>query len=299
MAAVNASTLIAVRDNFNALFTRSYQDAPVWHPQLAMLSPSKGAKETYQWLNDVPQLREWLGERGLKDLTGFDYTLTNKKWEASIKVKREDIERDVLGLYNPRIQDLGFRGRKHGDRLIGDLIVNGHTDLIWDGKAFFANDHPIGPDVNDNLLTGGVTAANFEAAIKQLRQQKGGNGEPIVGSGRFLLVVGPAGEKAARELLNAEIIINSAGTASGTNIWKGAASLLVVDELGTNTHWMLSDIGFPLKPFIYQKETEPRMAMVTDPNDSHVFTTDEFMYGVDYRGNAGYGLYFFAVGSTG
>lgn len=52
--------------------------------------------------------------------------------------------------------------------------------------------------------------------------------------------------------------------------------------------WYLLDCSKPLKPVLYQVREEPTFNMVTDPQDSHVFTTGEYLMGGEARGAAGY-----------
>lgn len=55
--------------------------------------------------------------------------------------------------------------------------------------------------------------------------------------------------------------------------------------------WYLLDVSRPLKPLIFQERTKPELLAVTDPKQDHVFTTDEYLYGVRYRCNAGFGFW--------
>lgn len=77
----------------------------------------------------------------------------------------------------------------------------------------------------------------------------------------------------------------------------GVASNISGD--GSNAAWYLVDLSKPLKPVLYQKRKPPTFAMVTDPEDSHVFTTGEFLMGSEARGGAGYTLWQLAHRCTG
>lgn len=55
--------------------------------------------------------------------------------------------------------------------------------------------------------------------------------------------------------------------------------------------WFLVDLSKPLKPILYQNRKAPQFAMVTDPQDSHVFKTGEYLMGGEARGAAGYTLW--------
>jgi phage major head subunit gpT-like protein len=78
------------------------------------------------------------------------------------------------------------------------------------------------------------------------------------------------------------------------------------DDLGSNISgdnstaaWFLVDLSKPLKPLLYQDRKKPSFAMVTDPEDSHVFKTGEFLMGGEARGAAGYTLWQLAHRCTG
>lgn len=62
--------------------------------------------------------------------------------------------------------------------------------------------------------------------------------------------------------------------------------------------WYLVDLSKPFKPVLYQKRQAPEFAMVTDPEDSHVFKTGEYLMGGEARGAAGYTLWQLAHRST-
>lgn len=60
---------------------------------------------------------------------------------------------------------------------------------------------------------------------------------------------------------------------------------------GANAPWYLLDTSQPLKPLIFQMREAPELVVHDDPKvHSSVFMRKEILYGVDYRGNAGFGL---------
>lgn len=63
--------------------------------------------------------------------------------------------------------------------------------------------------------------------------------------------------------------------------------------------WFLVDLSKPLKPILYQDRQKPTFAMVTDPEDSHVFKTGEYLLGSEARGAAGYTYWQLAHRCTG
>ena len=76
--------------------------------------------------------------------------------------------------------------------------------------------------------------------------------------------------------------------------------MLVVPELSANpTYWFMADTQRAAKPFIFQKRREPEFVTLDKSTDENAFLRKEYVYGVDYRGNAGYGLPHLIYGSTG
>ncbi len=60
---------------------------------------------------------------------------------------------------------------------------------------------------------------------------------------------------------------------------------------GAGTAWYLLDVSRPTKPFIFQSRQGARLVSQDRAEDEHNFMRKKFRYGVDYRGNVGYGLW--------
>ena len=68
---------------------------------------------------------------------------------------------------------------------------------------------------------------------------------------------------------------------------------------GAGAGWFLLDTTRAIKPLIHQKRRPFEFVAKTSEQQSDlVFTRNEFVYGVDGRANAGYGLWQLAFGST-
>jgi phage major head subunit gpT-like protein len=61
----------------------------------------------------------------------------------------------------------------------------------------------------------------------------------------------------------------------------------------------LLDTTKPIKPLIFQQRKKPQIVAKNKATDDNVFFQKEYIYGVDSRDNAGYGLWQLAFGSTG
>ncbi|MHA1564842.1 MAG: Mu-like prophage major head subunit gpT family protein [Alphaproteobacteria bacterium] len=78
----------------------------------------------------------------------------------------------------------------------------------------------------------------------------------------------------------------------------GAETSVSNIQAGGGTPWFLLATNRPLKPIILQMRREPEFVAKDDPNTSdRVFDRKEFRYGVDYRGNVGFGFWQMAFGS--
>jgi phage major head subunit gpT-like protein len=111
------------------------------------------------------------------------------------------------------------------------------------------------------------------------------------------LLVVPAGlEETARQILNADFISVSGGSTQ-SNVWRGSARLLVVPRLVDSNNWYLFDTSKVIKALIVQMRKAPVLTSRVNLTDENVFERNEFQWGVDYRGNAGYGLPQLAFGA--
>lgn len=68
-------------------------------------------------------------------------------------------------------------------------------------------------------------------------------------------------------------------------------------QAGTGPAWFLLDTSKLVKPLIFQKRRDYKFTSFTKDTDEHVFMKNEYLFGVDARVNAGYGLWQFAFGS--
>lgn len=145
MALITAAILqalnTALRKNFQDGFA-SMRDVAFYNT-VATTVPSNTASNTYGWLGDFPRLREWVGDRVVKDIKESGYTISNRLFEATLGVQRTQIEDDQYGHYSPISQSMGQEAGQHPDVLLNDLIAAGFTATCYDGQYFFDTDHPV------------------------------------------------------------------------------------------------------------------------------------------------------------
>lgn len=63
----------------------------------------------------------------------------------------------------------------------------------------------------------------------------------------------------------------------------------------SKTPWYLLDVSRTLKPLIFQERTSPELQAITDGKNDAVFMKDQYLYGVRYRCNVGFGFWQQAV----
>ena len=144
---VTGANLAMLHQGFNARFRRGLigdQAEPQWK-RMAMRTESVTAEENYGWINSLPGMREWLGDRQLNQLSREKYAIVNRDFEETVTVDRNDILDDRYGIYGARFEAIGEAVRAHPDELVWPLLKDGFGDthgLCFDGQYFFDLDHP-------------------------------------------------------------------------------------------------------------------------------------------------------------
>lgn len=91
---VNRANVQGLYTGFKTTFNGAFTGVtPVWN-RVAMPVNSTTSKETYAWLGQLPNFREWIGDRVAQNLKQSDYTIKNRKFEMTITVGRDEIEDD-------------------------------------------------------------------------------------------------------------------------------------------------------------------------------------------------------------
>jgi len=293
---INAANISAMFKSFNTIFNAAVAAATPQYPKIAMIVPSTTRSNNYAWMAALPKMREWIGDRFIKNLKVFIYEILNKTWESTVRVPREDVEDDQYSVFGNVVQAYALTGAAHPDELVFGLLNNAFTTgLSYDDYAFCSASHASGSNKGVAVLSD----TNYAAARAVLRAVKDDAGKPIyTGSEKITLVVGAALEGTAKKILVAENISVTGGSTE-TNIWKGSAELLISPLITSATAWFLLVEFNGLKALVFQKRRELKFTQITDPDSPEVFKTNSFDYGIDARYNAGYGLHQLCYGSTG
>ncbi|ABS69718.1 Mu-like prophage major head subunit gpT-like protein [Xanthobacter versatilis] len=161
---VNRPTLLTLGVGFHTAFNNGLGQGESLYPRIASRVPSTTGEQEYGWLGKVPNIREWIGDRQVQNITSSSYRIRNKDWELTLGVDRNDIEDDNIGIYGPLFQEMGSSVASAYDRSVWALLKAGFTTPCYDGQYFFDVDHPV-------LAEDGVT-------VRSVANTDGGTGAP-------------------------------------------------------------------------------------------------------------------------
>lgn len=259
----------------------------------AFTAPSNGAYEKYAWLGAMPAVQQWIGERNSKEFKSYEYTIKNLDWEASVPVFENDFDDDQTGSYAMLSQMLARRIAVHPEKLLIDLLINGDTALAYDGKAFFSD--VSAPRTIDNLLAGtGTTLAQLEtdliAAMVAMAKFKDDQGEALNIKGN-VIVCPIALEYSFKKLVDSVASPTATSGIDTYNPFYNQFTVIGDSRLDADdaNDWYLLATNEIVKPFIYQLRQSGRSMM---EKTNH---TKQWVFGADYRSNAGYALPHLAV----
>ncbi|WP_372404952.1 Mu-like prophage major head subunit gpT family protein [Acinetobacter piscicola] len=297
---VNQNAVDAIFLNLSTIFNKALTNTTTEWQQIAMEVPSNGRYTDHRWLGSFPAMKEWIGKKNIKKLDDYEYVVKNKGYESTIEVLRDDIEDDQLGIYAIQAQNAGDAAKKHPDQLVFTAVNNAFKDKCFDGQPFYSDKHKVGKGFVSNKITKKLSTANLAAVEASYGAARAGmmefcdeNGDPL-GITPNILLVPPALESIAKRLLNSDKLDDGS-----PNPYKDTAKLVVSGRIKNPNHWSLLDMSKPVKPFLYQKRKAPVLVKSTSQEAPNVFMEGVFYFGVEARGNAGYGFWQLAFGSDG
>lgn len=241
------------------------------------------------FLEQFGSMREWLDDRVIKNLEEKVITLKERSFEETIGIKARDLETGAWRQKGSIIAAMGQGGERLWDELFFEALTG--TKKWIDGKAFFASDRKYGKNsLINNVTTNDLTNANFAAAYKAMCSYVGGAGKPLKVKPTHLLV-GPALEDTAREILESEKIKDAQGN-EVNNVQRGKVKLVVSSELvGANANfWFMAACGGVIKPVLMQKSVPATLTVCDNLADEGRFMRGEVLFGTEAYGSAAAGF---------
>lgn len=215
---INPSTMRQIYTAISTVFNQQLAATTTFYGAVAMTVPSTTAANEYPRLDDLPGMREWIGDRVVHSLSAQTYTIKNRKFETTVGLARDNIEDDQFGFFNTMVAQLAQDAAEFPDQLVFPLLKAGDKTLCYDGQNFFDTDHP------------GYDAQGKETSVSNYQK-------------------------------------------------------------GDKPSWYLIDDTKVIKPMIFQQRKAFKLVPKDKDTDDNVFEKDQFVYGVDGRCNAGFGLW--------
>lgn len=302
---VNKDSVDALFKSLKAIFNNALGAAESNWQKIAMKVPSTTGQNDYAWLSKFPKMRKWIGDKAVKSLEAFKYTVKNDDFEATIEVDRNDIEDDNLGIYNPQAQMAGESAKQLPDEIVFAAVNAGFATECYDGQYFFDTDHPVGDGKGGSVsvsnkgtkklscATLAAAQASYGAARTAMRKMKDDEGRPLNIRPNVLLVP-PALEDTANLLMTVDKLEDGK-----PNPYKGTAQVVCDGRLTSDDAWFLLDTTQAVKPFIYQERKAPVFVSQTEASSDDVFSRKKFKFGAEARAAGGYGFWQLAYASDG
>ncbi len=322
---ITPSSLSALYTKYSAIFQQAFLRYGINWPKFAQLFESTSEIETHVWMDRIPALRQWIGDRIIAGVSLRSYSLPNLPFERTIGLDEFKVRDNKINAFSPTVQALAEQSKKWGDTLFfgtqsgaanTGAIVAGASFTTYDGVAFWSASHPVDPDAGasgplgsqSNLATAApLTSANYFVGRSTMRGYLGADGLPL-NVNPSLLMVPTDLEAAAIQIVQTQWTAPSAALGQNAaaqvqqNAMYGTADLLVVPDMGIITEiggnsgnpWILMDPTGPVKPFLFQLREAPEFFFDVSPNSPSIVSRHQILAGVRTRGAGGYGPYFYA-----
>lgn len=246
--------------------------------------------ESYGHLSEAPTPREWATgtDRQPQALSEKKLIVTNKRYEASISIGREQLDDQAAGLgaLKPRIQELATRASNFKSKMAIDMLIANPNAL--DGNSFFGDHGAAGNNaVSGSGTTASAVSADLSSSIEALRSLKDSEGEPFDSnvSGGLMVLCAPAMERAMQEVLSSVYI-----GGGNSNVMQSAAKLEVSSRLADPNDWYLFVTNKPVKPLIYQ-DRDPVEFGALESSSQTGFMSELYHYGIRFRGACAPGVW--------
>lgn len=272
---------------------------PTISPLIATPLQMGNRQITNAFLDRLPMMREWRGNRVINNPIAHSRTIAAKVYEHTYGVSKWDIIDENLNLFSMATQMQGEAVAKQPDQLNWEFIkiAASNAALGYDGVPVYSTAHPLlggvdgilpvgAPATQGNLaVSTALTYDNFVAQRAKMRSLVGADGAPLMVTPTHLMVP-PQLEGTAKLILESDFLsnVNSNAAAPQSNTFKGSCDIIVNPwaSLWPNNWWLL-DCSAVVKPFVDWTLTPGTFTPLTSPSDPNVFMAAQFLFGVESR----------------
>lgn len=292
-----------------------------WASKVGWLnSGSSQETETYKWLGNVPKFREWVGGRAAGHPKVESYSIRNRLWEQTLEFSIDDLRRDKTGQIQIRIGELAQAGAAFWEELVTQLIID--NGVCYDGQNFFDTDHPVAESTTSsttakNAVTASeITSLNVGTATAPTPDEASKILQGIVGhfhtfkndqghllnaqAKQFLVMVATADQWAPFSTAISQQFLTSGASnpLSGLKSMGYGFDIVLNPNLTSSTDIVrVFRTDAKLKPFILQQETDTQVQVIGAGSEEE-FKNRRHLFGTSRIGNAGLGLWQYAVKAT-
>ena len=272
---------------------------------ITQLVPNSSKKLDISTFGPGPVMREWVGQKLMKQFRYYEHEIEVKNYEKSIAIHANDRRYDPSSAVARKLSAwFGSGGDRDLDKIIHDSIVSnsGTGPTGYDGVTLLNNSHPHMDSGSgyDNLTTDTLTFSSYDAGWQAMTSLRNEEGESM-GKVPTLLRVGPSQRKIAFEIANIPlraIPLNASGveatssvvtTAAINNVFQGEVMVEVnLRYVGSYAnYWDLIDTSDPnALPMGFMLNRSPELISKDRDEDDNRFHNNEEHHSIELDGAA-------------
>lgn len=258
MANINDKTLQDLEKTLNAKWTEAFTAAPQSQlNSLATIYSSSTASNHYAFMEALASWSEWNGARQFKDIASQQFEVKNKDYEMSIKMPKNQLEDDQIGMYVDIVPNMVAGWFKKQQSLIMDVLTSNPD--AYDGVALFKTDRSYGDNTINNTTTSALSTSTFETARSTMMSYKDHSSEPLAVM-PDTLVVGPSLEKTGYDIVRNFFGYDATDKVQIENFYRTTGVRIVVSPYLVGdyaNYWFLADTTDIAKGVILQIRETP------------------------------------------
>lgn len=237
MPALTPSFLFDLESNLRKIVDDEYSRlaSDLWWSKVAKVRPSSSKREILTWLLSTAQIEDQGlgGNMSFEDMVMRTTEFTNKDSGNGLKLRRqqfEDLDGNGVDIASQWARDTAAYMAYWPQKQVVAAMKAGETGLAYDGKAFFATNHPVdggsSSTTYSNLLTSSVDISaavsaavaleNLQSVFAHIASIKMPNGEDPRRLRPAGLIVPPKLYGRAVQLTSAKSIAQAVGSAGGS-----------------------------------------------------------------------------------
>lgn len=233
------------------IFFENLKELPEQYAKVFRMNTSKKAEEHDYGLGAFGDWKERATNLDTVDYQklspGLERTYRHKAFTQGFMIERELYDDEQYRQINKFPRAMARSGRQKVEKDGAQFLIDGFTDTIYDGKALFAEDHPLldSDKTCSNLMTGPLTEENLKKAIKLMKEQVDEAGN-LVQMKPDTLIIPPALEDTAKRLLNSTLLPGTELNDTNKYLLESGIKIVILDYLsdagvGSDTVWFLQD----------------------------------------------------------